>query len=59
MSEVMEATQSTRADHHSAEMDPNPAHHERWQFSDSHAGLSLEAGELVEAIDSYKIRHRR
>lgn len=32
---------------------------ERRQFGNSHYGLSPDARELAEAIDSYKIRHRR
>ena len=33
--------------------------HERRQFANSHAGLSLEAQQLANAIDGYKLRHRR
>jgi hypothetical protein len=32
---------------------------ERRQFANSHSGLSPDARELAEAIDSYKIRHSR
>ena len=32
---------------------------ERRQFTNSHEGLSPEAGELAQAIDGYKLRHRR
>ena len=32
---------------------------ERRQFVNSHAGLSLEAQQLANAIDGYKLRHRR
>mgnify|MGYP001821353220 CR=1 FL=1 len=32
---------------------------ERRQFSNSHEGLSPDARELAEAIDEYKLRHRR
>jgi len=32
---------------------------ERRQFCNSHAGLSPEAAELAQAIDEYKLRHRR
>lgn len=32
---------------------------ERRQFTNSHEGLSEEAAELAQAIDSYKARHRR
>ena len=32
---------------------------ERRQFANSHEGLSPEAAELAQAIDGYKLRHRR
>lgn len=32
---------------------------ERRQFTNSHSELSAEAGELADAIDAYKLRHRR
>lgn len=32
---------------------------ERRQFTNSHAGLSPEACELAEAIDTYKVKNRR
>jgi hypothetical protein len=32
---------------------------ERRQFGDSHAGLSPDAAELAQAIDQYKLSHRR
>jgi len=32
---------------------------ERRQFANSHVGLSLEARQLANAIDGYKLRHRR
>jgi hypothetical protein len=33
--------------------------HERRQFGNSHDDLSPEAAELADAIDTYKLRHRR
>ena len=36
-----------------------PCGQERRQFSNSHDGLSPEARDLAEAIDNYKVRHRR
>ncbi len=59
MSDVMETTKNTFADRRSGAIDPDPARRERRQFSDSHEGLSSDARELAEAIDTYKIRHRR
>ena len=38
---------------------PEPPSHERRQFGDSHADLSPPARELAQAIDEYKVRHRR
>ena len=32
---------------------------ERRQFGNSHEGLSPDAAELAQAIDEYKLRHRR
>lgn len=32
---------------------------ERRQFANSHEGLSPDAQELAQAIDGYKLRHRR
>ncbi len=32
---------------------------ERRQFTDSHDGLSPDAAELANAIDEYKLQHRR
>lgn len=32
---------------------------ERRQFGNSHEGLSPDAAELAQAIDHYKLRHRR
>ena len=32
---------------------------ERRQFTNSHDGLDPEARELAEAVDEYKLRHRR
>lgn len=41
--------------------DPDKAYsgREHRQFSDSYAGLSPEARELADAVDGYKLRHRR
>ena len=36
-----------------------PPGRERRQFSNSHGELSPEAAELANAIDGYKLRHRR
>lgn len=36
-----------------------PSGVERRQFGNSHFALSVEARELAEAIDAYKLQHRR
>jgi NTP pyrophosphatase (non-canonical NTP hydrolase) len=36
-----------------------PPERERRQFTNSFSGLSPEATEVAEAIDQYKVRHRR
>lgn len=38
---------------------PSAAGQERRQFANSHHALSPDARELAEAIDGYKLRHRR
>lgn len=38
---------------------PPPAGRERRQFTNSYEGLSPQAIELAQAIDQYKMRHRR
>ena len=38
---------------------PGPPQRERRQFTNSHDDLSPEAQELAQAIDSYKLMHRR
>lgn len=45
-----------RRNHHVANVPPA---FERRQFANSYGELSPEARELAEAIDSYKMRHRR
>lgn len=41
------------------EASPPPAGRERRQFTNSYEGLSSQAMELAQAIDQYKMRHRR
>jgi hypothetical protein len=43
-----------RSDEH-----PIPPERERRQFANSFSDLSPEAAEVAEAIDQYKVRHRR
>lgn len=46
-------------DRRSASRPASPPGVERRQFTNSHQELSPAARELAEAIDSYKLRHRR
>jgi hypothetical protein len=39
--------------------EPAPPGVERRQFTNSHSNLSPPARELADAIDNYKVRHRR
>jgi len=39
--------------------DRSPSGRERRQFSNSHQELSPDAAELANAIDQYKLQHRR
>jgi hypothetical protein len=42
-----------------ASSDPSQSGFERRQFGNTHHGLSPDARELAEAIDSYKVAYRR
>ena len=46
-------------DRRSYEAGANPAGGERRQFTNNYDGLSAEAMELAQAIDTYKLHHRR
>jgi hypothetical protein len=47
------------ADRRSVRTGTNPANRERRQFVNSHSELSGDAAELADAIDQYKLQHRR
>ena len=63
MSQTLEspasATSPTFADRRSPAAVERMAICERRQFGNSHDGLSPEAAELAQAIDQYKLLHRR
>ena len=46
-------------DRRNGDSSDNSAGRERRQFTNSHEGLSPEAQELAQAIDAYKLHHRR
>ena len=59
MPQVMENARDTFVDRRGhAAAGQNPTN-ERRQFANSHEGLSPDAQELAQAIDGYKLRHRR
>lgn len=59
MSEILTATADTFVDRRSPNTSGGAVGIERRQFADSHDGLSPDARELAQAIDSYKLVHRR
>ena len=58
-SQVLEAADATFVDRRSYSMPGSPPPCERRQFANSHDELSPDAAELAQAIDGYKLRHRR
>ncbi|REJ66933.1 MAG: hypothetical protein DWQ31_12935 [Planctomycetota bacterium] len=59
MTEITLTDAQAFVDRRSYEPTDSPVDRERRQFTNSHDGLSPEARELAQAIDSYKLRHRR
>lgn len=59
MSETLNAAAETFVDRRSSHPSGGAVGIERRQFADSHDGLSPDARELAQAIDSYKLLHRR
>ncbi len=59
MSQGLETPVAPFVDRRNPEAGGSPPAGERRQFTNSHEGLSPEAGELAQAIDGYKLRHRR
>ena len=59
MTQTMQSPAETFVDRRSyASEHPVPLN-ERRQFADSHEGISMDAMELANAIDQYKLVHRR
>jgi septal ring factor EnvC (AmiA/AmiB activator) len=59
MSQVLETATETFFDRRRQGADVLPPTRERRQFTNSHEELSPDAAELAQAIDAYKVRHRR
>jgi hypothetical protein len=59
MSQQLETAPETFIDRRSYDVSGHSPAFERRQFTNSHEGLSPEATELAQAIDGYKLRHRR
>ena len=59
MSQGLETTSVGFVDRRNYEVVTGPPTLERRQFTNSHEGLSPEAQELAQAIDGYKMQHRR
>ena len=59
MSLELETAPETFVDRRSYDISGRNPAFERRQFTNSHEGLSPEASELAQAIDGYKLRHRR
>ena len=47
------------ADRRTRDTEERPGGLERRQFSNSHSSMRPEVAELAEAVDQYKLRHRR
>ncbi len=58
-SQVLESADGTFVDRRSDSMPGSAPARERRQFANSHEELSPDAAELAQAIDGYKLRHRR
>jgi len=59
VSQELETAPATFVDRRSYDVSFRSPAYERRQFSNSHEGLSPEALDLAQAIDGYKLRHRR
>ena len=59
MSQGLEISTDTFVDRRNEQIGLPPAAGDRRQFGNSHEDLSPDARELAEAIDQYKVHHRR
>jgi hypothetical protein len=56
---TLDSTPPAFTDRRNNALESGPTGHERRQFSSSYDQLSPAAAELANAIDQYKLRHRR
>ena len=59
MEQLIAQKPSGFVDRRQSPVEEKPAGVERRQFSNSHDSMMPEVAELAEAIDQYKLRHRR
>lgn len=59
MNQLLETFPTTFVERRNYDQPAIPPGVERRQFANSHEGLSPEAKELAQAIDQYKLAHRR
>ena len=59
MSQGLESPVAEFVDRRNYDVAMPPPSGERWQFANSHEGLSPEAREVALAVDQYKLHHRR
>ena len=59
MSQVLQSPPESFVDRRTGDVQNAPGGRERRQFANSYNDLSPDAAELAQAIDGYKIRHRR
>ena len=59
MERVAQQKSSSYVDRRQPEFPGQPARPERRQFSDSRTSVNPQVNELAEAVDQYKLRHRR
>ena len=59
MSQVVQSPPDSFVDRRTKDAHSVPGGRERRQFANSYDDLSPDAAELAQAIDGYKIRHRR
>ncbi len=59
MASILVPASPTFVERRSTRTSSNPEGQERRQFTNSHQELSADASELANAIDQYKLQHRR
>lgn len=59
MPQILETSTSEFVDRRNSDRNTSQLGHERRQFANSYNEFSPEASELAQAIDAYKLHHRR